>query len=174
VRDINKSLAPDRGLRVLAGDPPIDWSRVASFEDWARAKRDPHAAAVIEREVLAKRRKALVVYGAMHVERGTGMLVDLLEQKGQRVFTIQVTEEPGPRWIGEHCEARAERTSCDGPEERGELDARLALGPATFSEPRPEVVADDAYHAELVRRSRVLNGIAREQLEALRHASTSR
>jgi hypothetical protein len=30
IRNINRALSPEKKLRVLAGDPPIDWSRVKS------------------------------------------------------------------------------------------------------------------------------------------------
>ncbi len=71
VRDINKSPPPERRLRVLLGDPPIDWDTVRGKEDhftWI-AMRDSYPAALIQVEVLAKRRRALVLYGQLHFQR---------------------------------------------------------------------------------------------------------
>ena len=71
VRVVNQSLAKNRQLRVLLADPPIDWSAVKTAPDhfkWLRM-RDTHGAELIQREVLAKKRKALLIFGAMHLQR---------------------------------------------------------------------------------------------------------
>lgn len=71
VREVNAALPPDRRLRVLLGDPPIDWGAVATRADhqkWLEL-RDTYPASLIRREVLDKGRRALVVYGAMHLQR---------------------------------------------------------------------------------------------------------
>jgi hypothetical protein len=72
VRAINQKLPAGRRLRVLAGDPPIDWDQVKNFQDILRfgANRDANAASVMEKEVLAKRRKCLMLYGTMHLMHG--------------------------------------------------------------------------------------------------------
>jgi hypothetical protein len=70
------SSKPERRLRILLGDPPIDWDPVKAKGDpgkWV-ALRDTFPAELIEREVLAKHRRALVVFGNMHFQailRGT-------------------------------------------------------------------------------------------------------
>lgn len=103
VRDINKPLPPERRLRVLLGDPPIDWDTVRGRDDhfaWI-AMRDSHPAAVIQLEVLAKTRRALVLYGQLHFQRQNlfsnydmtmwqaQTIVSLLERATPtRVFTI--------------------------------------------------------------------------------------
>jgi hypothetical protein len=73
VRAVNMSLPRARQLRVLLGDPPVDWDRVSKqdLSQWQRAmaERDSHPAEVIRREVLAKRRRALMIYGDMHFQR---------------------------------------------------------------------------------------------------------
>lgn len=90
VRNVNASLPSGRMLRVLLGDPPVDWAIVQNSEHlrfWG--DRDPHAAEVIRREVFEKGRKALVIYGAYHLHRADLSLVELVErQNGTRVFTI--------------------------------------------------------------------------------------
>jgi hypothetical protein len=72
VRDVNRLLPPEKRIRVLAGDPPIDWSSVKSMEDvfpWL-AQRETHYAHVVETEVLAKNLKALLIIGGAHLDRG--------------------------------------------------------------------------------------------------------
>jgi hypothetical protein len=71
VRQANSSLAADRRLRVWLGDPPIEWENVHSRADHAKwfEQRDTYPAALIQREVLARNRRALVIYGSMHLVR---------------------------------------------------------------------------------------------------------
>jgi hypothetical protein len=71
VRGVNAKLPPERQVRVLLGDPPIDWAKVRSASDhfkWLE-RRDRAAAEIVDREVLAKGRKALLIFGAMHLQR---------------------------------------------------------------------------------------------------------
>ena len=67
VRAINQKLPREKALRVLAGDPPLDWDRIQTAEDLRKAvlslRRDTSIANVIEKEVLAKHRKALLLMG---------------------------------------------------------------------------------------------------------------
>jgi hypothetical protein len=73
VRAINQMLPPGKRLRVLAGDPPIDWDRIQSLEDWSKfADRDGSIASVMEKEVLSKHRKALMLFGTFHLMHGQG------------------------------------------------------------------------------------------------------
>jgi hypothetical protein len=98
VRAVNWTLPPGERIRVLLGDPPIDWSTVTSSEQLSSflSQRDRHAASVVEQQVLAKGRRALVCYGAGHLFHTTGTsggrsaLVPLIEQQtGARVYVIQ-------------------------------------------------------------------------------------
>jgi hypothetical protein len=102
VRQINRTRPPSRRMRILLGDPPIDWARVQTREDHSKwlAQRDSFPAALIQTEVLAKERKALIVYGHLHFQRRqmasnffmddwrAQTIVSLLENAGPtRVFT---------------------------------------------------------------------------------------
>jgi hypothetical protein len=103
IRAINASRPREKQLRVLLGDPPIDWAEVRTREDhfhWL-AMRDSYPAALVQVEVLAKRRKALIVYGHMHFQRRQILsnfdmsdwrmqtIVSLIERASPaRVFTI--------------------------------------------------------------------------------------
>ena len=73
VRALNRRLPESKRLRILLGDPPFDWNEIHSKEEWERLvpQRDPHAARDIEEEVLAKNRKALLIFGAQHLMRSS-------------------------------------------------------------------------------------------------------
>jgi hypothetical protein len=73
VRALNSTRPRDRHIRIVAGDPPIDWSRTSRAEDIPRTYgfRDIETIGIIEREVLAKGRRALVIIGEEHVLRTT-------------------------------------------------------------------------------------------------------
>jgi hypothetical protein len=90
VRAVNASLTPERRVRVVLGDSPIDWDQVHAREDVRQfANRDRWAADAVAREVLARHRHALVIYGGTHLLRGGGSLVGLLENEGaDRIYTI--------------------------------------------------------------------------------------
>jgi hypothetical protein len=103
VRAVNTALPPGRGLRVLLGDPPIDWAEVRDRADHFRwlALRDSYPAALIQLEVLARGRRALLVYGQLHYQRLNVMsnldmhdwrmqsIVSLLERATPaKVFTV--------------------------------------------------------------------------------------
>jgi hypothetical protein len=80
VRQINEKLPQAKKLRVLACDPPVDWSKVTSHDDFLPfTDRDPNIASVMEREVLSKHRKALMLFGLAHVTHGSGA-VGIYEQ----------------------------------------------------------------------------------------------
>jgi hypothetical protein len=93
VRAVNASLPAARQLRVLLGDPPIDWNSVHSAEDLLKwlSERDNYPANLIRQEVLAKQRRALVIYGDGHLWRNNAgkNIVTLLESTGTTsVFAI--------------------------------------------------------------------------------------
>jgi hypothetical protein len=71
VRAINQKLPAERRLRVLAGDPPIDWDKIRSQEDIGTADgtadRNRNIASVMKKEVLSKHRKALMLFGINHL-----------------------------------------------------------------------------------------------------------
>jgi hypothetical protein len=91
VRAVNAPLPPGKQIRVLLGDPPLDWSKITSLDQLraiAGAQRDMHPASVIETQVLAKSRRALICYGLGHLTHG-GSLAGLLErQTGERPYLI--------------------------------------------------------------------------------------
>ena len=94
VREANRALPPERRLRVLLGDAPIDWDTVRMPSDFApfAAVREPHFAAILEAQVLRKGRKALFWAGASHVVRRPENIpnpVVLIEKRGTgRTFVV--------------------------------------------------------------------------------------
>lgn len=73
VRSLNQSLPVTSRLRIVAADPPIDWSKIGSYEDLTPFfDRDGSIASVMEREVLSKHRKALMLFGVFHLLHGGG------------------------------------------------------------------------------------------------------
>ncbi len=96
VRAINAALGPERRLRILLGEPPIEWERMKTPDDlraWNEspaADRDLFAAGLIRTEVLARKRRVLALYGAGHFFRKviSSSLVTILEQDKIPVFTV--------------------------------------------------------------------------------------
>lgn len=71
VREINATRSRNRQIRVLLGDPPVDWEAIRSPADhrtWIE-QRDSHGAEVVRRDVIAKGRRAVVIYGQGHLQR---------------------------------------------------------------------------------------------------------
>lgn len=79
VRRANLRRAPAERVRVLLGDPPIDWRRIRTTTcprrrgptclDWWIGRRTEHYARVVLEKVLARGRRALLVAGAFHLLR---------------------------------------------------------------------------------------------------------
>jgi hypothetical protein len=84
VRRVNQTLPPEKKLRVLAGDPPIDWSKVRTAQDFGHGQflmaRDVSIASVMEKEVLSKHRKALMLFGTGHLFHVGSTAVGLYEK----------------------------------------------------------------------------------------------
>jgi len=101
VRAANWPLAEGKKIRVLLGDPPIDWARVTTRGDvLAFGDRDGHMASVLKREVVDKGRRALVCYGSRHVmhappgEQGGGGVAQVEQQTGRRAYMILAGGHP--------------------------------------------------------------------------------
>jgi hypothetical protein len=102
VRDVNRTLPADRRIRVLAGDPPIDWDNVHTHAEFAPfARRDDAITSVIETQVFAKHQNALLFFGGNHVFRRHSALVSFLtvterlEQAHPHSTYVFMTNSPG-------------------------------------------------------------------------------
>lgn len=175
VRDANRGLPPGRRLRVVAGDTPVDWAEIKTHEDWvALGDNNVSFARVIAGEVLAKRRKALVILGSNHLTRsgtrwGTPNATTMVEEKhpGSMFVVLLYAGQPagleGRRAGGKPpCLYPLKGTRLGAePAGRGKLadlaDALLYLGPKKSlhsSLPDPKSF-DPAYLREVDRRSRI-------------------
>ena len=91
VRAINWTRRPGKQIRVLAGDPPIDWSKIKNRRELQGfdLQRDAHAASVIRKQVLDRGHRALICYGSDHLQHSEGENIAwLLRQTGERIYTI--------------------------------------------------------------------------------------
>ncbi|GII65855.1 hypothetical protein Skr01_59400 [Sphaerisporangium krabiense] len=183
VRAVNWTLPAERRIRVLLGDPPIDWSHITAQAqvDALLDQRDAHMASVVKREVLAKKRRALIFYGSGHVMhspepgQNVGHGVPLIEeQSGQHVYVIVAGSHPRlvtcPRRTVIPCSGNWLESTDAGPfmdaprlcgVPLGKLaDAVLYLGqPADLTQSQwdPAIFHDPVYWAELQRRN-AING----------------
>jgi hypothetical protein len=72
VREINQKQLCSHPIRIVLADPPLDWSKIQSAKDYAQwVDRDGSFADVVEREVLSKHHRALLVAGQFHVVKKT-------------------------------------------------------------------------------------------------------
>ncbi|MBA2588640.1 MAG: hypothetical protein H0U98_08455 [Alphaproteobacteria bacterium] len=68
IREVNAKLPPDKRIKVWLGEPPIDWTAIKTREDFTplEKQRDSYPVELVAREILAKSKKALMIYGAGH------------------------------------------------------------------------------------------------------------
>jgi hypothetical protein len=100
VRRINQKLPREKKVRVLACDPPIDWSKVQSQKDFRVKDRDANIAYVMKEEVLSKHRKALMLFGTYHLFRAgnpAGRVSSAVEQyeKDYPGMTLVIADHEG-------------------------------------------------------------------------------
>ncbi len=110
VREVNAKLPRERQMRALLGDPPIEWENVHSEAGFLKSleQRDSYPADLIQREVIAKGRRALVFFGGGHLQRRQQLtnyvmddpiaqtVVSLVERAGIRTFIVwHGTEKEG-------------------------------------------------------------------------------
>lgn len=177
IREVNRELPPERRIRVLAADSPIDWGRIATHADWEAASNgDKFIASLIEREVLQKNRKALVIMGVNHVThggnwRGGEDVTSLLEKRSPRSVYValswgipgsgeaEIKNGPVPS-LSELHGTRLGRANYFGRHAQEAADAYIYLG-ASGEIARPDWAAlqsDKALWAELQRRHNIQFG----------------
>jgi hypothetical protein len=118
VRAVNRHRPRGARLRVLLADPPLDWANLHRREEWERVgeTRDEHALEVIEREVLARKRRALLIFGSGHVTRDKAFdaygpkpnrkptLAELLEARHPGATLLIWSHMPG--WLTREVDSR--------------------------------------------------------------------
>lgn len=98
VRAVNLTRPPGQRVRVLLGDPPIDWSVVRGpadedMNDW----RDAHFAWVVDQQVLKRQHKALIWIGGAHISRQVRLpesLIHLLDRRSPGSAFVVVAVDP--------------------------------------------------------------------------------
>lgn len=92
VRETNMSHRGKHQMRIVCGDPYIDWDKVKSTEDIGPflAHRDEWYAEVVQEEVLAKHHRALLIMGSGHFLRrnGAGYIEQHLREAGFNTYLI--------------------------------------------------------------------------------------
>lgn len=99
VREANRGLPPDQKVRILAGDPPVDWPSIQTGDDFRRAiqPRDPYVARLAVEQAFGLGKRVLVVYGGGHLMRlplGPGDLRNPMT-------SYILAEHPGAAWVVE-------------------------------------------------------------------------
>jgi hypothetical protein len=99
VRDANLRRPGKRGIRLLMGSPPSDWSKIKNSADLApfESEREQWYAQVVKTEVLAKHHHALLIMGAGHFLRGhdQALQFELAAQQHQNVPLDKTHLGPG-------------------------------------------------------------------------------
>jgi outer membrane protein OmpA-like peptidoglycan-associated protein len=180
VRAFNQTLPAAKRIRVLLGDPPIDWERVTGpadedMNDW----RDAHFAWVVEKQVIQKGRKALLFIGGAHLSRKVmfpNSLIHILDSKfpGKTLVAsvIQVPRlkphlgaalrswpVPSVAEIRDTALGAADVRDVGFGFSRGRLqddiDVVLFLGAEEFSNVAPRIEPNSRYGVELRRRQKL-------------------
>jgi len=184
VRRINERVPAERKLRVLAGDPPLDWGKVKE-KSQVMLNRDLNIALVMEKEVLSKHRKALMLFGTFHLfhknkiaPKGLESAVELYETHYPGVTIVIGTMMIFDSSTAPPADGEIETRMAPWPvpslirQIKGTwlmdinkyyfsemVDAYLYLGPTDLllSEPRPaEIFLNKEYMAELRRRTEII------------------
>ena len=113
VREANATLPVQRRVRVLLGDPPMDWEHIRGKNDFRKwvVQRDSYPADLVRRLVLARNRRALIVYANGHLKRQEILtnydmtdwqaqtIVSLIEATGGApVFTVRAQGSSVSKW----------------------------------------------------------------------------
>lgn len=180
VRAINMTLPPQRRLRVLLGDPPIDWDAIRTADDLRAARRSlpdrsANPAEVLMRESLSKRQRVLVVYGGLHLIRqnatGPNLIEHVEKAGGTRAFVVLTHPLARLDAIGVNHETwpYPRLALPDNSSLASQMDAVLYLGPAskrTFARLTAALCSDSGYRQMRIQRMALGgNKNAAEQLD---------
>ena len=92
IRAINRTRPAQSRIRVIASEAPVDWNAQRKPEGADMDRRERRIASVVQEDVLARGRKALMFYGGGHLRRDAPYLssVELIERAYPRsVIVIQ-------------------------------------------------------------------------------------
>jgi hypothetical protein len=160
IREVNRGLPPAHRIRVLAGDSPIDWTKVTTHAQWESYQpNDSSFAGVIADQVLAHNLRALVIMGGSHLSKSADPARDpnttmLVERKHPGAVYVVLLDQGKNRVPG----GRPPVLVPTMPPYAGDYsDAILYLGDnLTWAQPDwQQYQADPAYMKELDRRARI-------------------
>ena len=197
VRQINQRRSPHNHLRVLLADPPVDWTAIQDRIEWEKIaeSRDRFAADVVERDVLLRNRRGLLIFGSGHVENegayeeaesrsaAQPCRAASIRALGQTLFVLAdpMNITFGNRTIGWRPPLLvklkgtfAGQWHVGPPDDTLRLeelaDEFLYLGPTpsmTISRPNDAIYQDAAYMRELLRRDKIQGGANTLELRRL-------
>jgi hypothetical protein len=195
VRDDNRRRLCPHPIRLVLADGPLDWSKVKTAKDLeAFDDRDTAMADTVDREVIAKHRRALLITGEFHAEKKTGDEADGLRtaQTIERrhpgaLFSIVTVPSPaaaaalhmGPapsfkaaRELGRASFAMTREgwtaaTPAKGFTIAEVVDGVLFVGGNDSLFPSPEIYLDQAYAKELRRRAAIVKQMSGQDFVAV-------
>jgi len=188
VREANLKRRGKRQMRVVLGGPPGDWDQIENREQLIPflADRDTFYARQVKQEVLARKRHALSIMGALHFQRivrgipGLPLIEQLLRAAGAStyliIFDAKIYDDPRKRfaawplpaivelrdnWVG-RIPVYGEGFPGQSPTLGDTADALLCVAHAredltVLAVPRAELEGT-AYVKELDRRMMILHG----------------
>jgi len=182
VRQINQNKLCRHPIRILLADPPLDWAKIHTARELAPwSDRDASYAAVVERQVLAKHHRALLVAGRYHAAKQMqkadkddvaaaqliarkypGSLFSIVVAPPSAARTIHLDRPPSFKIVkGSGLEATdfslIAKTGPDKWPPVGKVfDGILNVGEQTSVYPSPKIYLDPVYQRELRRRAAII------------------
>lgn len=158
VRAANATRPPAKRIRVWLGEPPIDWTKIHTRKDLSdpALDRNEYPSRLIEREILAKGKKALLIYGSGHF-RQEGAIDRRVEEHFPNSFFVIFPHFLGFEEVA--CEKAVEANFSSWPVPalatpirgtslaavlRPKGCSRLGAYPALGAHPTPELIAQRA------------------------------
>ncbi|MFL6531640.1 MAG: hypothetical protein ACJ8KX_14330 [Chthoniobacterales bacterium] len=183
VREINQEHICSHPVRLVLADPPLDWSKIKTASELASwGDRDASFAQVVEREVLAKHHRALLLAGQYHVVKSVprdetdgpraaqiierahpGALFSVVAVPPSAIDAMRMEAAPSFRVVRgselEHADYALIATAQppqDWPPLGEVVDGLLNIGAQHFIYPSPVIYLDPAYQRELRRRATII------------------
>jgi hypothetical protein len=171
---VNQTLPPSEQIRVWLGEPPVDWAKIKTPADLNQSsERDQYPAELIKAHILARSKKALVIYGSVHFF-ALNSLEAVVEQSYPESFFVIIPYTGFPDQASSEAFERTlqlrknQLLTKEGPKANTLLlrtqksqspgDALLYLGPAstlTKSAVIPDLNLDSDFRREINRRSAI-------------------
>lgn len=198
IRDINRQHLCPHPIRLVLADAPLDWARVETAKDLEPfADRDTAMADTLERETIAKHRRAFLITGEFHAEKKTDDEADglraaqIIERRHPgALFSIATVPSPEAAEVlhmgpapsfkaarGSDVEERpfamtkpgwtVSQSAGSGLTIGGVVDGILYVGGDSSLFPSPTIYLDDAYTKELRRRAAILKEMTGQDFAAV-------